>query len=230
MADDPTPAAKPLPVLDAPMAAWVKGGTTTLKYDLDQEREHAEAEARRDAQDAQQQIVRQNPTEARMHSMKLGGRSTSTMIVLGIRHPKDNQILWWQTCELSMQPNDELHCMQCGHHWEPTGTHAGLTACPKCQSQMLKHVHHDPELVLQMVCMRCWQRGVRMDKAQMQIRQSHRMFWLNEKRKGELWVNPDDPTEVVTLAGTITTEGWVKCSGLGCTWEIAIDDSVVRTK
>jgi hypothetical protein len=230
MADDPTPAApKPPPV--NPMAAWVKGGTTTLKYDLDQARQHAESEARRDTQDAQQQIVRQSPNEARMHSMKLGGKSTSAMIVLGLRHPKDNQILDWITCELSMEPRDELTCLKCGHVWEPIGQAAlAVVGCPKCQHQILQHVHHDPDLMLQMCCIRCIQKGVHMDQAQMKIHQKNRMFWLDTKRAGELWANPNDPSDIVTLAGTITTQGWIKCPGLGCNWEFVIEDSVVRTK
>ena len=199
MPDEPTvPPPKAIPEIEAPIAMWVKGGTTTLRWDLDQKKKVADADERRAVQAAKARTVAANPGEARMHSMKLGGRQTSAMVVLGLKHPKDNLIMDWLTCELSAQPSDTPG--------------------------------QPPELILQMICIRCVQRGVQSGEAQMMIRQSNRKFYLDEKRKGELWVNPVDRNEILTLAGTVTTDDWIKCPGLGCNWEFKIADSVVYTK
>jgi len=65
-------------------------------------------------------------------------------------------------------------------------------------------------------------------EAQMTIRSRHRKFELDERRKGELWVNPNRPEEFVTLAGTIHLTEAVMCPGLGCGRRFRIDNSVVR--
>jgi hypothetical protein len=67
----PSPAPEPAPTiniaslktggfstdLEAPMMAWVKGGTSTAAYDLEIKKNEAEAEARRDAQDKDRAIA-----------------------------------------------------------------------------------------------------------------------------------------------------------------------------
>lgn len=60
----------------------------------------------------------------------------------------------------------------------------------------------------------------------MTIRQSNRMFSLDEKRRGEIWVNPSCPTEVYTMAGTITSHERFSCGR--CRSYYRIDDSVMR--
>lgn len=66
-------------------------------------------------------------------------------------------------------------------------------------------------------------------EAQINIRSRHRRFELDTRRAGELWVNPRDPNEFCTLAGTIHLTEVVTCPGLGCYWRFVIDDSIVRT-
>lgn len=66
------------------------------------------------------------------------------------------------------------------------------------------------------------------DEAQMTIRSRHRKFELDTRRQGELWVNPNKPSEFVHLAGTIHLTEPVTCPQLGCARRFVIDDSVLR--
>jgi hypothetical protein len=66
------------------------------------------------------------------------------------------------------------------------------------------------------------------DEAQMTIRSKHRKFELDTRRQGELWVNPNRPTEFVHLAGTIHLTEPVTCPGLGCGRRFVIDNSALR--
>lgn len=177
--------------IELPIDGWVRGGTTSLAHDQQVARERAEAEQRRAVQDRQFALARNKPNEARLNSMNLGGTDTHATVVLGIKHPKDNQVLDWIVCELSTQPRDD----------------------------------GDVELVLGMACPRCAQKNPQ--DANFNFRQSHRMFWLDTKRAGQLWINPADTSEVVTLAGTITTKEWIPCPGLGCPLKFRIDDSIL---
>lgn len=197
--------------IHAPLASWVKGGTMTSAYEKQLAAEDADAERRRREQDEQMQAPRtgelpsflrgreeqfQGRGVSKLSTMNLGGSKTHASVVLGVRHPKDNEILDWLTCELLTQPKDD----------------------------------GQPELILQMICIRCVKTLHRhSQRSQFKIHQSNRMFWLDTRRAGELWVNPSDPNEVVTIAGTITTNDWCTCPHLGCGWRFKIDDSVVRT-
>ena len=191
----------------APMG-WVKGGTPTTAHTNRLAKEDYEAEQRRKLLDAQVGATRTGqlpgalrapgmdggPGVARMNSLRLGGQGYAS-IVLGVRHPKDNQILDWITCELS-------------------------SAAKEDGSQ---------ELSLTMACVRCIRTlGRHSQRAQMTIRQSNRMFYLDTRRAGEIWVDPTDPNSVFTLAGTITTNDWITCPNEGCGWRFKIDDSIVR--
>ncbi len=87
----------------------------------------------------------------------------------------------------------------------------------------------DPSgLMLIVCCPRCAVR-VGSQEAQMTIRSRHRKFELDTRRQGELWVNPKDPREFYTLAGTVHLTEAVTCPGLGCNWRFVIDNSIVRT-
>jgi hypothetical protein len=193
---------------ELPQMSFVKGGTTTAAHDRMKAQQFAEAERRRNEQAStrraaqtgilpehlQGQDLRPDaPGVGRMTSLQLGGRDHAS-VVLEVKHPKDNKVLDWQTCELTVQPKAD-----------------GL-----------------PELMLLVVCMRCITRGVKMGDAQIKMVQSNRMFWLDERRAGDLWVNPNDPNEVVTLAGTITTHDWCHCPQ--CDWTFRIDNSVLYTR
>jgi len=175
---------------EAPLV-WVRGGTTSSAYDNQQARLKAEAEARRAIQDRQFALAKERPVEARVNTLDLGSKQHHAAVVLGIKHPKDNQILDWIQCELITQPKDD----------------------------------GDVELVLNMACPRCFRHDAQ--NANFKFAQSHRMFWLDTKNAGELWIDPTDPNNVITLAGTITTKEWIPCPGLGCPLKFRIDKSIL---
>jgi hypothetical protein len=86
----------------------------------------------------------------------------------------------------------------------------------------------DPnELVLVMCCPLCAPK-VGSDEAQFHFSNKHKRFFLDTRTQGELWVNPKDPSEFVTLAGKIFLEETVRCPGLGCNFRFKIDNSVIR--
>ncbi len=90
------------------------------------------------------------------------------------------------------------------------------------------HVLPDESLMLQMACPWCYARAGITEN--FHIRQKNRHFELDTRRQGELWVNPNDPTHVVHLAGTIHLTEPTKCPNLGCEKRFVIDNSVIREK
>lgn len=198
--------------IEVPLGAWVRGGTTRSSHDRLVQQQQALTTERREQQDAQFRATKtgklpehlrgpdMNPGDAqgiaRTSSLKLGGRSHAS-VVLGYKHPKDNLIIDWMTCELWEQPWDH-----------PT--------------------REGNELFLEMVCLNClWSRGRPMGDCQFHMRQSNRRFWLETKQAGEVWVNPKNPAEVVTLAGTIEMGGEKATCG-ECGWRFTIDKSIIH--
>jgi hypothetical protein len=197
MADDDVPA-KPAaaPRIEAPMI-FVKGGTTTAKHDLLMAKQRADTEQRRAVQDRQFQIAQEDPRNARMHSMKLGGPN-SPKVVVAVKHPKDKVYVEWIVCDLIDQGDEKVLNMR----------------CPQCAA---KNPGHEPDFM---------------------IKQSNRKWdfdptrapkWMRDLGADRLWINPVDGSTVI-VAGTVSTEDWIHCPGLGCTWHFKIDDSVAYSK
>ena len=195
---------------------FVKGGTTSLREDMRVAQAHAEAETRRAAEDARFREAREHSpfdlaqldrtqTSAKITEMNLGGAGAHAQVVLGLKHKKDAKILEWIQCEVVSQ-GDELVLIVC---------------CPRCTLT----------------------KGRPAGESQMNIRQSNRMWELDQRTRenrapnpllgycaGDPWVNPVDRNEVYTIAGMVTTHGWITCPHLGCGWRFRIDDSVVFTE
>ena len=200
---------QPRKSLTAPMASWVKNGSTTGKHDRWMEAKLADAKRRRAEEDAKFAQAAKTPNEAVIRQEKLGGRKEHPVAVLGLRHPKDHSIQDWMICEITEQPT-------------PDGLGLDLMLmmqCPRC----IRTYHRPPEETI------------------MHIRQSNRMWHLDRRTRkdralnpimhtcgGEVWVNPEDKSEVVVVAGTVTTDDWCHCPL--CDWTFKIDDSVVYTK
>lgn len=99
-----------------------------------------------------------------------------------------------------------------------------------------------PDLLLMMQCPSCITKYHRPpEETIMHIRQSNRMWTLDQRTKaerklnhllkicaGEIWVNPETKDEVYLVAGMINTEEWCHCPI--CNWTFQIDDSVIYTK
>lgn len=90
------------------------------------------------------------------------------------------------------------------------------------------HVLGDGSLMLQLACAWCYHRAGITEN--FHIRQHHRHFELDTRRQGELWVDPNNPRHIITLAGTIQMPGDFTCPNLGCGKRFVIEDSVVREK
>lgn len=168
------------------MMSWMRGGTMTSAYEQELARKKHDAEQARKLEDARRQAAEQNPHEAKQYKRVLGGNKHYAGIILEVKHPKDNVVLDYISCELTLGP--------------------------------------DEKLVLVMACYRCFMRTG--EASNLTIRQGHRHFELDQRRQGELWVNPKNPNEIVTLAGTINLTERVTCPG--CNMQFVIDDSVVR--
>jgi hypothetical protein len=82
----------------------------------------------------------------------------------------------------------------------------------------------DGSLALIIACWNCYLKTGRNE--QLTIRQNHRRFELDIRRRGELWVNPNNHQHIVTLAGTIHLTEVTTCPV--CAVRFVIDNSVVR--
>jgi hypothetical protein len=79
-----------------------------------------------------------------------------------------------------------------------------------------------------MVCPRCIDRGIPQGQAQMHIRDSHRKFWLDERKRGVVMVEYGwGEKQAVLIAGTVTCEDVIRCSNHNCDFACRIDDSKV---
>lgn len=94
-----------------------------------------------------------------------------------------------------------------------------------CDLSLSNEADGTPELMLIVPCPVCNLERNRPG-TMMTVRQSNRMFSLDTKRQGEIWVNPNEPTDVYALAGTITTHERFQCGK--CQSRYRIDDSVMR--
>jgi len=187
---------------------FVKNGVTSTKHDRWMAHKQADAKRRRAEEAKKFEIAAKSPHEARIRQESLGGQK-HPCAVLGIRHPKDFEVMDWMVCEITQQAT-------------PDGK--------------------DVDLMLMMSCPRCIRSYNRPpDDCIMHIRQSNRMWHLDQRTKetrqpnpilhtcaGELWVNPEDKSEVIIVAGMVTTDDWCKCPI--CSWEFKIDDSIVYTR
>lgn len=92
------------------------------------------------------------------------------------------------------------------------------------------------EKVLNMRCPQCAAKNAGHEPDFM-IKQSNRMWhfdprpprWMRDLGTDRIWINPVDGSTVI-VAGSVTTDDWIRCPGLGCTWHFKIDDSVAYSK
>lgn len=188
------------------ITAFVKNGSTSARHDAWLAKKLADAKKRRADEDKRFAVAAQNPQEAKVRQHKLGGRKEHPVAVLGLRHPKDHTIQDWMVCEVTQGTGEDVDLML-------------MMQCPRC---IMTHGRPPEETI-------------------MHIRQSNRMWHLDRRTQkerplnpimhlcaGELWVNPEDKSEVYVVAGTVTTEDWCHCPL--CDWTFKIDDSVVYTK
>jgi uncharacterized C2H2 Zn-finger protein len=188
--------------IHAPMAAWVRNGSTSGRHDKMQLAKRADAEKRRAEEDQKFALARSNPHEAKIHQKKLGSRKEHPCAVLAIKHPKDGTVNHWMVCEVTNQGEDLLLMMQ----------------CPRC-IYTYKRAPDDSIMHI-----RSSHRKWHLDQ---RTKESRALNPITRTCAGELWIDPDDQSAIL-VAGTVTTEDWCKCPV--CSWEFKIDDSVVYTR
>ncbi len=186
----PAPVApEPAPrVIENPMASWMRGGTMTSAYEMQLKQQEHEAKKARALEDSRRKAAEMSPDNAKQHRHVVGGNKAFPGIVLEVREPRDNKVLDYIECELTVQD--------------------------------------DGSLALIIACWCCYAKTGRNE--QLTIRQNHRHFELDIRRRGELWVNPKNHQHIVTLAGTIHLTEVTTCPVCGV--RFIIDNSVVRIK
>jgi len=199
MGDD----AAPKKEVELPLMSFVRGGTTSAGHDALIAKSDAEARGRQQQYDAMTQASADAGEASRQYTNKLGGFSSHAAIVLALRNRKDAKIENYLMCELTDQ----------GDHLE-----------------------------LNMICPHCAATPGASWRSQFKVSQANRGWSLDTRtasqRKpnpvvpanqgwvaGDIWRNPEPPHEVLTIAGTITTHGPIKCPT--CGWTFNIDDSIV---
>lgn len=82
------------------------------------------------------------------------------------------------------------------------------------------------EMMFTLVCTKCLERGVPQGQAQLQIRESHRNFSIDDTKRGPKRVEFGSVNQVVQQCGTVTVEDTVRCGA--CGWAVRIVDSKVE--
>lgn len=188
--------------ITAPLASWVKNGSTSGRHDKFMLAKKADAEKRRGEEDKKFELAAAKPNQAKVHQHKLGSRKEHPCAVLAVKHPKDGSVDHWMICEITQQEDALLLMMQ----------------CPRC---IFTHGRPPDDSIMHI---RSTHRTWHLDQRKKTERKPNP---IHGTCAGELWVNPDEG-EAVLVAGTVTTEDWCKCPI--CAWEFKIDDSVVYTR
>jgi hypothetical protein len=83
-------------------------------------------------------------------------------------------------------------------------------------------------LTFTLVCPRCVARGVPQGQAQMFVRDEHRKFWIDERKKGTVQVEYAwGWREAIYIAGTVTVQDIIRCDNYNCNYAVHIEDSNV---
>ena len=84
------------------------------------------------------------------------------------------------------------------------------------------------ESMFTLVCTKCcFERGIPQGQAQLQIRESHRKFSIDDTKRGPRRVEFAGRAQIVQQCGTVTVEDVVRCP-TNCGWRVRIIDSKVE--
>ncbi len=192
MTEAKKPAAKPV----AP-SIFMKGGTTSVKYDNAMAKKAAEAESRRAHQDKQEALSKQkmgsDGSVARLGSQKLVSSDSPKLVLRYLNRDKSIR----QEC-ISEVTNIE------GSMPGSLDTMFSLV-CPKCLERGL------PQGECQLIV---------KDS-------HRKFFLDPRKSGPTVVESPYSGREVVLVCGTVTVQDIIRCSNFNCTWAVRIDDSNV---
>lgn len=187
-----------------PLAMFVKGGTTTWAHDQEQQRLTMEAERRRAEADSERKIAAV-PIEE-------GG----AVIHGGPLGGREGEQAYVELFYLNARGEQ---------HLEPGGIPL------RCLADVVQV--GKSELAIVLVCVRCKERGVPLDRCQMRVRQTNRSWELSPKRRGDMipWVEKLDAhgrpmVKLYRSAGTIVESERFSCAQ--CGWVGRIYDNKVR--
>lgn len=103
--------------VEAPMMSWMRGGTMTSAYEQQQAQQKELAAKARAAEDARTRAAEQHPDNAKQYKHVVGGNKSFAGIVLEVRHPKDNVVLDYIECELTLDDQGflvlNMACYKC---------------------------------------------------------------------------------------------------------------------
>lgn len=186
----------------APLAplGLVKGGSTSSRFDRTVQREEHRAERARNAERSRRAVAAQGLQQTPQ------GLVHSTMAEHTSMGRETPRIV------LTFLKRDRSIRQQC-----------------VCEVLATVGPDGDPRLSLTMVCPRCVARGIPQGQAQLIIRDDHRKFWIDDKRKGQIEevISPGEPTEYIVICGTITAQDRIRCSHHNCDFVCKIDGSNV---
>lgn len=189
MADDEAPTGTG--TIEQPLAAFVRGGTSTSADDRQRQMRHVDAERRRDQQDAQFAATRKGT--AHLRSMKLGEGDN---IVLWVKeHAKESGPRKFLLCTLGSQPDDK------------DGVEFYLVMhCPRC---VFRYNRHPEDTVMTL-----------HQSSRMFTFEPRTPKWLQELWKGALWINPEDANETCLVVGSITMHERGRCPACSLSFTI----------
>jgi hypothetical protein len=179
---------------------FMRGGSTTSTWAQQKadDQMRVETAKRRAAADKMKKVAKEQPRNAKLFSYKMGTADSNASIVLSVQG-KDSTSQEFETCELNLV---DL----------PSGGN---------------------EMTLTLVCPVC---AITNNKghaaSQMTLHSSSRAFTLDTRTPSEggvagtLWVNPNDSSDVVHLAGQINMHGPARCPV--CSWQFIIENNVLR--
>jgi hypothetical protein len=136
-------------IAGVPLAAFVKGGTTTSAWDIEKQKLYAQSKELREHQDRQRQAIDDAAGKpnirAALLSQNLMSRANPKVVIEYVYG--DSALNRECLCEIATAPRADKPDEQ--------------------------------DMILVLVCPRCLARTGRMDDAQIMIRESHRKFWVD---------------------------------------------------
>jgi hypothetical protein len=203
MSNDDKPVESEPKVFGLPLDMFVKGGTTTWAHDQEQLRLTHDAERRRNEAAVERQIATVPIEEG-------GG-----VIHGGPLGGHEGEQAYVELLYLTARGEQRFEM------GEPVRCLADVVQVDKS------------ELAIVLVCARCKERGVPLDRCQMRIRQSNRGWEFSSKRRGDMipWVEKLDAqgrpmVKIYRSAGTIVESERFSCAQ--CGWMARIHDNKVR--
>lgn len=82
------------------------------------------------------------------------------------------------------------------------------------------------EMMFTLVCIGCLKRGVRLEEAQLMVRESHRQFSIDDRLKNKK-PRMVEGFGLVTPAGLVSAKDIIRCTNYNCNWAVKVIESVV---